>query len=142
MRQGYTLVEMAIVLGIAGLVMSLTAPRIGDLMDRLAVERAASRVTTGLAVARSRAVLETTRARLTLGSDSLRVDIWQDEAWAPVARWPGPESDGVTFSASNPVVTFDALGLAWGLSNTTIQLSRRSHTATITASRLGRIKRA
>lgn len=121
--------------------MGLTLPSIATVLDRIALERAASRLTTALAVARSRAVLRATRARLSIAPDSLRIEEL-GAGWVVVARWPGPASDGVTLSASNPSVTFDAIGLAWGLSNTTIQLSRRSYTTTITTSRLGRVRRS
>jgi len=141
MRQGHTLPELAIALTIVGIVTSITVPAIAGVLDRLALERAASRITTALAVARSRAVLRAGRARLSITPDSLRIEEL-DDGWVTVARWPGPASDGVTLSASNPVVTFDPIGLAWGLSNTTIQLSRKSYSATITTSRLGRVRRS
>ena len=141
MRQGHTLPELAIALTIVGIVTSITVPPIASVLDRLALERAASRINTALAVARSRAVLRASRARLSITPDSVRIEEL-DDGWVTVARWPGPASDGVTLSASNPVVTFDAIGLAWGLSNTTIQLSRKSYSATITTSRLGRVRRS
>ena len=141
MRQGHTLPEIAVALTIAGIVTSVTLPRIAGLLDRVAVEQAASTLTTALAVTRNRAVLRATRERLSITADSLGLEEWQGGAWTRVRRWPGPGDQGVAVSTSSPLVTFDAVGLAWGLSNTTIQLSRRSHTATVTTSRLGRIKR-
>jgi hypothetical protein len=47
----------------------------------------------------------------------------------------------VALEVSNPVVVFEPIGLAWGLSNTTVVLRRGTHVATITISRLGRVKR-
>jgi hypothetical protein len=47
----------------------------------------------------------------------------------------------VTLAVSNPAVVFDPIGLAWGISNTTIELRRGGKVATITVSRVGRVKR-
>jgi len=47
----------------------------------------------------------------------------------------------VALEVSNPVVVFDPIGLAWGLSNTKVVLRRGVRSETITLSRLGRVKR-
>src|SRR5882762_9857998 len=124
MPRGYSLAELAVVLVIVSLVMAITLPRFGELLDRIAVERAASELTTALATARNRAVLQTTRARLSLAEDSLRIDQWGDVAWEPETRWPGPARHGVTLTTSNPTVIFDPRGLGWGLANTRVELRR------------------
>jgi type II secretion system protein H len=141
MQRGFSLVELAVALAIVGLVMAVTLPRFGHLLDRVAVERAAAELTTALATTRHRAVLRATRTRLSMADDSLRIDEWEERAWARALRWPGPASHEVTLSTSNPTVIFDPLGLGWGLANTRVVLSRGSQSATITLSRLGRVKR-
>jgi len=141
MQRGYTLVELLAALVIVALVTAVTLPRFGDLLDRIAVERAASEMTTAFAVARNRAVLRATRARLSIAGDSLRVDEGGDPTWVPATRGPGPDQHRVALTVSNPVVTFDPRGLGWGLANTRVVLSRGSQFATITMSRVGRVKR-
>src|SRR6266566_34019 len=92
MSRGYSLVELAVVLAIVGLVMGITLPRFGDLLDGIAVERAASELTTALAAARNGAVVRATRARLSIATDSLRIDEWGDHGWEPPKRawsWGG-----------------------------------------------------
>jgi len=42
---------------------------------------------------------------------------------------------------SNPVVVFDAIGIGWGASNTTVVLRRGTRVEKITLSRIGRVKR-
>ena len=64
MQRGYSLAELAVALSVVGLVTAVTLPRWGSLLDRIAVEQAASELTTALAVARNAAVLRATRARL------------------------------------------------------------------------------
>jgi len=141
MPRGYSLLELAVVLAIVGLVMGITLPRFGDLLDGIAVERAASELTTALAAARNGAVVRGTRARLCIAADSLRIDEWGDRGWERALRWPGPAAHGVAVSASNPTVTFDPRGFGLGLANTRVVLWRGSQSTTITTSRVGRVKR-
>ena len=141
MQRGYALAELAVVLAIVALVTAVTLPRFGDLLDRIAVERAASELTTALAATRNRAVLRATRVRLSIVADSLRIDEWGDRTWVAATSWPGPDQHRVALTASNPVVIFDPRGLGWGLANTRLVLRRGSQTATITLSRVGRVKR-
>lgn len=133
--------ELAIVLAIIGLLTALALPGWVRLLDRIAVERAASEVTTALAVARNGAVLRATRARLSIAADGLGVDEWGDRTWLPVWRWPGPTRHSVSLETSNGTVTFGATGIGLGTANTTVVLRRGSQTARITMSRIGRVKR-
>ena len=137
---GFTVLELLIVICIAGLLVSFWIPRAARLFDWIATERAVRDVTTALAVARHGAVLQSTRARLTINSDSLLIDRLERQGWAPWWRRPGPASHGVTLQVSNPIVVFGPTGMGWGVSNTKIVLTRGSQTETITMSRVGRVK--
>ena len=141
MNRGVSLAELAIVLTVMGLVTAMALPSWEGVLDRIAVERAASEITTALSVARNAAVLRGTRARLSIAADSLVIDEWGDRAWAPVWRCPGPDRDLVSLEVSNGTVIFGATGIASGFSNTTVVLRRGAHTARITTSRVGRVKR-
>ena len=90
---------------------------------------------------RNAAVLGSTRARLLIADDSLRIDRRESGAWQPYARWPGPVERGVTLEVSNPAIVFLPVGLAWGLSNTRVTLERGGRRAVVTVSRVGRVKR-
>jgi type II secretory pathway pseudopilin PulG len=135
------LAEVTVTLAVLSVVTAITFPRWHGLLDRIAVEQTASEVSTALAVARSAAVLRATRARLTIGPDSLRVDEWRDSIWVAVWHRPGPAWQSVWLTVSNPVVVFGPTGLGWGASNSTIVLQRGGKSARITTSRVGRVKR-
>jgi prepilin-type N-terminal cleavage/methylation domain-containing protein len=141
MRQGFSLLEMAVVIALAGLILLLVWPRLAGALDRLAVSRAAGEITTMLAIARHRAISQGTRARLVMREDSLVVDTLGDSGWGPWRSWPGPGARSVTLTVTNPIVAFSGQGLTWGFANTGVTLRRGSHSETITVSRLGRVKR-
>ena len=141
MRRGLTLAELLVVLAILAVVTAVTLPRLAGFRDWIAVDTAAQEVITAIAVARSAAVMQGTRSRAVIAADSLRIDRWTEGAWADLHRWPGPDRHGVTLEVSTPVVVFEPIGIAWGLSNTTVVLRRGTRVATITVSRLGRVKR-
>jgi len=141
MRRGFTLTELAVALAILAIVTAITLPRLQGLLDWIAVNTAAQDVTTAVAVTRYAAIMQGGRRRLVLARDSLRIDRWSGDSWVPHERWPGPDRHGVALEVSNPVVVFDPIGLAWGLSNTKVVLRRGVRSETITLSRLGRVKR-
>jgi type II secretory pathway pseudopilin PulG len=141
MRGGLTLIELVVLLAILAIVTAVTLPRLAGFLDWIAVDTAAQEVATAIAVARNAAVMQGTRSRTVLAAETLRVDRWREGSWRDLHRWPGPDRHGVALEVSNPVVVFDPIGLAWGPSNTKVVLRRGTRVATLTVSRLGRVKR-
>ncbi|MFN2571478.1 MAG: Tfp pilus assembly protein FimT/FimU [Gemmatimonadales bacterium] len=140
MTKGFSLLELLVVVCIAAVLATFWIPRAARLVDWISTERAVRDVTTALAVARHGAVMQATRARLTISTDTLRIDRFLSQGWVPWWRTPGPASYGVQLEVSNPVVIFGPTGIGWGAANTTVVLQRGSQTETITMSRVGRVK--
>ena len=140
MSKGFTTLELIVVAAIAGTLMALWIPRAAGLMDWLATQRAVRDVTTALALGRNGAVMQSTRARIEIASDTLRIDRLGAHGWEPWWRLAGPASHGVALEVSNPVVTFGPTGMGWGVANTKVVLRRGSQAETITISRVGRVK--
>lgn len=140
---GFTLIELAVVIAVAGFITLICLPRLTPLYDAVVADAAAQDVTTAVAVAREAAVSWGARTRLLITKDSLRIDRDDKDlqGWTFYNRWPGPAAQGVELNVSNPVIVFGATGMGWGASNTTILLRRGSHMEKITLSRLGRVKR-
>jgi prepilin-type N-terminal cleavage/methylation domain-containing protein len=141
MVRGFTLIELAIAIVIASVLLAVAVPRLEPALDRIATSAAAAEVTAALATTRQTAIAQGVRARLVLGEDSLRLDVWDGLRWTGAARWPGPAAHRVSLSVSNRVVTYSPIGIGWGASNTTITLRRGSQVETITTSRVGRVRR-
>jgi prepilin-type N-terminal cleavage/methylation domain-containing protein len=145
MTKGFSLVEVAIVLLIIALLTAVGLPRLRPFLDRIATDQAAREITTALAVGRHGAVMQATRARVTIAVDTLRVDRLKVGRgvgeWEPWWHRPGPADLRVQLEVSNPVVVFGPTGMGWSASNTKVVLRRGSQVETITVSRLGRVKR-
>lgn len=135
------MVELAVVVAIVAIVTAITLPRLGGLLDWMAVNAAAQEISTAMAVARSSAIMQGTRSRAVIAADTLRIDRWLGDSWGSLERWPGPNAHGVTLEVSNPEIVFDPIGLGWGVSNTKVVVRRGGRSEMITVSRLGRIKR-
>lgn len=141
MGKGYTLLELLVVVVLAGFVLALGLPRAAGILDHLAADAAARDITTALAEGRQLAMEQGRRVRVRLGQDSLRVDTLGNVTWGQYRSRPGPASRRVSLSATNPIVIFSALGLTWGVSNTSVSLVRKSHVETVVVSRVGRVRR-
>jgi prepilin-type N-terminal cleavage/methylation domain-containing protein len=138
---GFTLLELMVVICIAAVLAGLWAPRAARVLDWIETDSAARDVTTAIAVTRHGAVMQSTRARLVISADTLRIERLTAQGWELWRRHPGPASHGVRLETSNPILVFGPTGMGWGASNTTIVLRRGSQAETITMSRVGRVKR-
>lgn len=141
MARGFTLLELTIVLLIAGFMLAVAVRPTRRVLDHYAADAAARDVTTLLATARHTAIAWGCRTRLQLGRDSLTIDTLGAGGWGRYRWWPGPATGGVALWTNNPVVTFGPNGVGWGVSNTSVRLSRGSHVETVIVSRLGRVRR-
>jgi Tfp pilus assembly protein FimT len=141
MRRGTTLLELLLVLALAGLLAILTVPAIGTLRDRLAVERAVETILAAHARARIAAVAERRVALLTLTVDSMLVQVVESAA-DTVTRWhsTGTLVDGVTATGLPRRIIFGPSGVPMGVANGTYTISRGGVRRQILVSRYGRIR--
>ncbi len=85
MNRGVTLPELVATVSIIALVLAIAAPRLSEPLDVLAVEHAAGEIVGAHARARVAAVVESRITRLTVGLDSLTMDVV--EPTGPSRRW-------------------------------------------------------
>ena len=138
MRHGHTLLELTLVLAVAGLTLGIALPRIAALGDTLAVDQAAREIVTAHRRARYAAILKSRPIMLTVSADSLAYRV----VGASARLWwlPGPARSDIALVGPPRQITFSPLGITTGLSNATFRLSRGSASRTVIVSRLGRVR--
>jgi Tfp pilus assembly protein FimT len=141
MRRGATLLELASVLALVGVLALMALPRLSGWNDRLVTRRAALDLAAFYNRARFAAIFRGSVVRVEFGADSLRA-VLEDGADSTILIWPGPaRRRGTHFHASRPVVWIDANGLGWGAANTKLVVWRGAAADSLTTSRLGRLRR-
>lgn len=138
-RRGHTLSELALVLVILGLLGAVGLPRMQQWLDRRVVWDAKADVLAALDAARGAAVrlgttvvlVEEAAGLLIRRSDSTATTVW---------RGPHPSRRGVASAGLKRPIRFGAEGLAVGVSNRTIVLTRRGQASRVVVSRLGRLR--
>ena len=138
MRRGVTLLELTLVVLIAGLLCAIALPSIEAFTNRLAVNRAVIDLVTAHRRARITAILRSRPVDLVVSADSLVLT----EPGAAVALWraPGPSASRVLLAGPLRRLTFSPVGVTMGLSNATFRLTRGAATQAVVVSRLGRLR--
>lgn len=139
MRNGMTLIEVGITVGILGVMAGLTFPRFGSYRDRVAVDAATSSTLSLIATARHAALRRATRTAIHL--DSTTATVFVVAGVDTIVRRPLREVHGVAFSTTRDSIAFSATGLGYGAANTQIILRRGNAADTVAVSRLGRARR-
>lgn len=137
-RAGYTVLELIIVMMIAGILMAIALPRARHSLDRISVHSAAGDVAATLSSARSLALA---------GHAAVAVDVDSLAGVLRVRR--GPEvlfsrsigrAHGVRVERNRDSLTYDPRGLGRGAANLSIVIRRRAAVETVFVSRLGRVR--
>lgn len=141
MRRGYSLVELLIVVIVAGTLALLALPPIAVARDRLAVDAA------------TRALVDAHhRARLIASTERRTLQLRLSAEWftlhlprAPgdtIERWrhSGPAAEGVSATGFPHQVTIAPSGLPLGLANNTYTLTRGAARRQVVVSRYGRVQ--
>jgi prepilin-type N-terminal cleavage/methylation domain-containing protein len=135
---GYTLVEVLLVLTIGGLVLAIAIPRGLTSLDRVSVTSASGDVQATLNYARLLALAGGSAVAIDVDSASGELRVRRG-AELVLARNVG-QAHGVTLRGSRDSLTYDPRGLGRGAANLSIIVRRRSAVETVFVSRLGRIR--
>ena len=134
-RSGFTLIETLIICVMTGIVLGIAAPRIRALTDSLSVDAAAREITSIFAFARLVA-LRDRGADVQLDSAAVRLTT----RGRVLSEQRIATRHGVRIRTTLGVVRYAATGVALGLSNGSIYISRGAAADTIVISRLGRVR--
>ena len=137
-RSAYTLVEVVIVVTIAGLVMMITVPRGRAVLDRIAVRAAAGDIISTLATARMYALAG--RSAVSIEVDSLTGVLRVKHGDEVLLTRNLGHAHGVRLAKSRDSLTYDGRGLGHGAANLSIVVRLRSAAETVFISRMGRVR--
>lgn len=134
-RPGFTLLELLLTLAIIGIVSAAAVLPMRWLRDGQSV-RQASRETVAAFAAARRAAIRFRGATVRIDSAGVRLTA-QDTT---VRTYEFRQRLGVRVQTNTGTLTFGSTGLARGVGNGTIVLSRGQRTDTVVVSRLGRVR--
>jgi type II secretory pathway pseudopilin PulG len=136
-RSGITLLELTVVLMIAGVLTGLALPRLVGLRNASAVRSAASEVAASFTLARQTAIMRRTTVAVVFDTAAGVVIVRSGSHL--VSRRPLRGIYSVIVGANRDSAVYDARGMGYGVSNITIRIRRGSFVDTLTMSRLGRL---
>ena len=136
--RGYTVLELLIVMMVAGIVMAIAVPRAQHQLDRVVVQSARSDVRGILTYARSLALAA--RARVVVSIDSISGTVrGRHMGTDAISRGVGP-AQGVRPTSSRDSLVYDANGMGHGAANLSVVVRKRAAAETVFVSRLGRVR--
>lgn len=138
MQRGTTLPELVLTLAIVSSVLTIALPRLHEVADGMAVERAAQEIAAAHRRARISAILASRVVELTIGPADL--DIRRRGDSTRIWRSEGPAATGVALAGPTRTMLFSPVGITFGLSNASFVLSRGTASRTVVVSRLGRVR--
>jgi Tfp pilus assembly protein FimT len=138
-RVGTTLLEVALVCAVVGVVTAIAAPAVRGVVDGVQLRAARDELAAACAAARQLAILRGQTVTLTVDEPDGRVVV--ATATDTVVRRDLAADYGVAVTATRTAVTFAPTGLGVGLSNLSVALARGRHADTVFVSRLGRVRR-
>ena len=139
MRQGVTLLELAVVLAIIGVLCALGIPRLLRFMDRSHVRHATNEIVTAMAVARTAAV--TRQAHVTVRFDRVRSAVTVISGTDTLLTRELGAVYGISLLASRDSSAYAPTGLGYGAANQTVVVTRGDVMDSVIISRLGRVRR-
>ena len=140
-NKGATLLELAMVTVIIGVVAAVATPPLMRTLDRLAVRGSADRYAVLLETARELAIARGRDVRLAVDTAGPTARLIVEIARGRLDTAHTHALGSARLVVSQPVVTFGSLGVALGASNGTLVFSRGAVAETLTVSRTGRLKR-
>ena len=137
-RRAFTLIEIVLVLAIAGLIVLIGVRQLQLLLDRIATRDAVRLAGAVVARARNEAVAMHTPVSVVIDTAAATLDV--RSRTDTFGRTPLGSVHGVSLSATRDSITFDVRGLGYGAANLTMVARRGVAADTLTVSRLGRVR--
>ena len=135
---GFSLLEVTLVVTILGLLLALAVPRLAAMRDAAAVRAAVGEIGSTFALARASSIAR--RAITAVVIDTAAGELVVRSSGETIARRTIQRSYGVGLRVNRDSVVYDSRGLGYGVSNVTLLVRRGTFVDTLSMSRLGRLR--
>lgn len=139
MRSGVLLIELLVVLTVTALLAAIAVPRLRFVTDAAAVRDEIARLVAAIDAGRGAAIRLDAVTAVELAGDRYRVVLVVGTDTIIAWQQPGPGASGVTMAGAGRPIAFAPDGLALGVANRTITLSRGDATRRVVLSKYGRL---
>ncbi|HWH51009.1 MAG TPA: hypothetical protein VN651_05665 [Gemmatimonadaceae bacterium] len=137
-RRAYTVLEMAIVVAMIGLLLAIAVPRVAAVRDRASVRAAMTDLSAAFSMARRTALSRRALVSVVLDTASGTVEVHSGNTRLWRRTLGG--SYGIVLGANRDSAVYDPRGLGYGVSNLSLSVRRGEMVDTLTMSRLGRVR--
>src|SRR6185437_1183732 len=137
-RRAYTVLEMAIVVAMIGLLLAIAVPRVAAVRDRASVRAAMTDLSAAFSLARRTALSRRALVSVVLDTASGTVEVHSGNTRLWRRTLGG--SFGIVLGANRDSAVYDPRGLGYGVSNLSLSVRRGEMVDTLTMSRLGRVR--
>jgi Tfp pilus assembly protein FimT len=138
MRRAFTLVELAVILVIIGILCAVGVPWALKRVDRSHVRGARAELVSAIAAARAAAVTSGRHVAVRFDAGGGRVLVTSGTDTILLRRLAAVH--GVSVESNRDSMAYDPSGLGYGAANQTVVVSRGAAADTIVVSRLGRVR--
>jgi prepilin-type N-terminal cleavage/methylation domain len=136
--KGFTIIELVVVIAIAGLIAAITISRAAGFIDRIEVRGAVTEVESMFSRARHIAIARGSQTVLDI--DPVRSTLAIRGSADVLASRDLQAAHGVKLTTNRTSITYSPIGVGYGAANFTMILSRGLAADTIYVSRLGRVR--
>ena len=136
--RGFTLIEIVMVLSLAGILTAITLSKAGTFLDRIEVHGATTEAESMFSRARHIAIAR--GIQTTLAIDPVRQTLSIKAANEVLSSRDFNATHGVDIDTNKTSITYSPIGVGYGAANFTMILSRGGAADTIYVSRLGRVR--
>jgi prepilin-type N-terminal cleavage/methylation domain-containing protein len=137
-RRAFTVLEMTLVLTVAGVLLALAVPRLAAARDASSVRAATNELIGVFATARHTAI--TRRAPVAIVFDTAAGSVELRSAGNILLHRPLKAIYGIALASNRDSAVYDPRGLGYGVSNLSATVRRGGMIDTLTMSRLGRVR--
>jgi prepilin-type N-terminal cleavage/methylation domain-containing protein len=137
-RRAFTIIELAVTLGILSILSAIAIPWMGGILDRVKVRSAAVEIESLFNAARHIAIARATQATVEIDpiAQSINISVGSDTIRK---REIGAAHD-VQISATRARMSYAATGMGYGAANLSVVVRRNASVDTVFVSRLGRVR--